>query len=351
MATIYYEKDAAPGSIKSKRVAVIGYGSQGHAHALNLRDSGVQVVVACYSGSPSAERAKKDGLQVTPIAQAVQTSDTIMVLIPDEKQKKVYNESIGPNLRQGHTLMFAHGFNIHFGQVVPPDFVDVSMIAPKSPGHRMRELYVEGVGVPALLAVHQDASGHAKDNALAYAWGVGSLKAGVIETTFKEETESDLFGEQTVLCGGVTSLIKAAFETLIQAGYQPEIAYFECLHELKLIVDLIYQGGLGYMRYSVSDTAEYGDYTRGPRVVDEHVRETMKRVLQEIQSGDFAREWMAENETGRVNFNRMRTQDAEHSIEVVGRSLRSMMSFLPKPRNVASDNREPVASAAGREER
>jgi len=263
MANVYYEKHGNPSLIKSKRVAVIGYGSQGHAHALNMRDSGVNVSVATYAGSPSAARAKDDGLPVTTIEQATQNSDVVMILIPDETQKKVYKTSIEPHLRAGQTLMFAHGFNIHFGQVVPPAFVDVSMIAPKSPGHRMRELFVEGVGVPALLAVHQDASGQAKLNGLAYAWATGNLKAGVIETTFKEETESDLFGEQTVLCGGVSALVKTAFETLVEAGYQPEVAYFECLHELKLIVDLFYQGGLSYMRYSVSDTAEYGDYTRG----------------------------------------------------------------------------------------
>ena len=258
-----------------------------------MRDSGVDVKVATYAGSPSGTRAKEDGLAVTTIEQAVQTSDVIMILIPDEKQRSVYKTSIEPRLRAGQTLMFAHGFNIHFGQVVPPPFIDVSMIAPKAPGHRMRELFVEGVGVPGLLAVHQDVSGQAKQNALAYAWATGNLKAGVIETTFKEETESDLFGEQSVLCGGVSSLVKAAFETLVEAGYQPEIAYFECLHELKLIVDLFYQGGLSYMRYSVSDTAEYGDYTRGPRVIDEHVRATMKQILKEVQDGTFAKQWIA----------------------------------------------------------
>src|SRR5690348_3951193 len=276
MANVYYEKHGNPSLIQSKRVAVIGYGSQGHAHALNMRDSGVDVKVATYAGSPSGTRAKEDGLAVTTIEQAVQTSDVIMILIPDEKQKSVFKASIEPNLRPGQTLMFAHGFNIHFGQVQPPSFVDVTMIAPKSPGHRMRELFVEGVGVPALLAVHQDASGQAKQNALAYAWATGNLKAGVIETTFKEETESDLFGEQTVLCGGVSALVKTAFETLIEAGYQPEVAYFECLHELKLIVDLMYRGGLNYMRYSVSDTAEWGDYTAGPRLIDKGTRKEMR---------------------------------------------------------------------------
>src|SRR6266446_6762357 len=299
MANVYYEKHGNPSLIKSKRVAVIGYGSQGHAHSLNMRDSGVNVTVATYAGSPSADRAKQEGLSVSPVEQATQNSDVVMILIPDETQKKVYKASIEPHLRAGQTLMFAHGFNIHFGQVVPPPIVDVSMIAPKSPGHRMRELFVEGVGVPALLAIHQDATGQAKQNALAYAWATGNLKAGVIETSFKEETESDLFGEQSVLCGGVSALVKAAFETLVEAGYQPEIAYFECLHELKLIVDLFYQGGLSYMRYSVSDTAEYGDYTGGPRIVTEETRREMKNMLEDIRSGKYARGWIEENAAGR----------------------------------------------------
>src|SRR5579871_873258 len=318
MANVYYEKHGNPSLIKSKRVAVIGYGSQGHAHSLNMRDSGVDVTVATYAGSPSAARAKEDGLPVATIEQAVQNADVIMILIPDEKQRAVYQASIEPHLRKGQTLMFAHGFNIHFGRISPPPFVDVTMIAPKAPGHRMRELFVEGVGVPGLLAVHQDASGQAKQNALSYAWATGNLKAGVIETTFKEETESDLFGEQTVLCGGVSALVKAAFETLVGAGYQPEIAYFECLHELKLIVDLMYEAGLSGMRYSISDTAEYGDYTRGPRVIDAHVRETMKKVLAEVQSGEFANQWMAENEAGREKFLAMRAKGAGHLIEKVG---------------------------------
>ena len=332
MANVYYEKHGNPSLIKSKRVAVIGYGSQGHAHSLNMRDSGVNVTVATYAGSPSADRAKQEGLPVSTVEQATQNSDVVMILIPDETQKKVYKASIEPNLRPGQTLMFAHGFNIHFGQVLPPPFVDVSMIAPKSPGHRMRELFVEGVGVPALLAIHQDASGNAKENALSYSWATGNLKAGVIETTFKEETESDLFGEQSVLCGGVSALVKMAFETLVNAGYQPEIAYFECLHELKLIVDLFYQGGLGYMRYSVSDTAEYGDYTRGPRVIDAHVRETMQKILAEVQSGTFDKQLIAENEAGRPNFKRMREEEANHPIEAVGKQLRDMMTFLQKPK-------------------
>jgi ketol-acid reductoisomerase len=348
MANVYYEKHGDPSLIKSKRVAVIGYGSQGHAHSLNMRDSGVDVKIATYAGSPSAVRAKEDGLPVATIEQAVQNSDVIMILIPDEKQKSVYKASIEPNLRAEQTLMFAHGFNIHFGQVVPPAFVDVSMIAPKAPGHRMRELFVEGVGVPGLLAIHQDVSGQAKQNALAYSWATGNLKAGVIETTFKEETESDLFGEQSVLCGGVSALVKTAFETLVEAGYQPEIAYFECLHELKLIVDLFYQGGLGYMRYSVSDTAEYGDYTRGPRVIDEHVRATMKQILKEVQDGTFAKQWIAENEAGRPNFKKMRETEANLQIEKVGKQLREMMSFLQKPKQKAA----PIPAAVGaREER
>ena len=343
MANVYYEKHGNPSLIKSKRVAVIGYGSQGHAHSLNMRDSGVNVTIATYAGSPSAARAKEEGLPVATIEDAVKNSDVIMILLPDETQKKVYKASIEPHLRAGQTLMFAHGFNIHFGQIVPPPFVDVTMIAPKAPGHRMRELFQEGVGVPGLLAIHQDASGQAKQNALSYAWATGNLKAGVIETTFKEETESDLFGEQSVLCGGVSALVKMAFETLVEAGYQPEIAYFECLHELKLIVDLFYQGGLSYMRYSVSDTAEYGDYTRGPRVIDEHVRATMKQVLTEIQNGTFAKQWIAENEAGRPNFKKMREDGASHQIEAVGKQLREMMSFLQKPKQKAA----PVPAAVG----
>src|SRR5438128_7152064 len=328
MANVYYEKHGNPSLIKSKRVAVIGYGSQGHAHSLNMRDSGVNVTVATYAGSPSADRAKQEGLPVSTVEQATQNSDVVMILIPDETQKKVYKASIEPNLRPGQTLMFAHGFNIHFGQVLPPPFVDVSMIAPKSPGHRMRELFVEGVGVPALLAIHQDASGNAKQNALAYAWATGNLKEGVIETTFKEETESDLFGEQSVLCGGVSALVKMAFETLVNAGYQPEVAYFECLHELKLIVDLMYRGGLNFMRFSVSDTAEYGDYVSGARLINENTRAIMRDVLRDIQDGTFANNWIAENENGRPNFDRMRERDRNHPIEVIGAELRAQMAFL-----------------------
>ena len=331
MANIYYEQHGDLTLLKGKRVAIVGYGSQGHAHALNLRDSGMDVMVACYPSSPSAERAKAAGLAVRSVEDATKLADFVMVLIPDQTQKKVYQESIAPHLRPGQTLMFAHGFNIHFKQVIPPATVDVSMIAPKGPGHRVRELYVEGVGVPALLAVHQDASGNAKQNALAYALALGCLKAGVIETTFKEEAESDLFGEQAVLCGGASALVKAGFETLVEAGYQPEIAYFECMHELKLIVDLMYEGGLAYMRYSISDTAEYGDYSRGPRVIDPATKERMKQILAEIQSGKFAKEWIAENENGRPNFNGSREKEATHPIEVVGKKLREMMSFL-KPK-------------------
>jgi ketol-acid reductoisomerase len=333
MANIYYEKDGDRSLLNGKRVAIIGFGSQGHAHALNLKESGVDVVVACYAGSPSAEKARTAGLPVLSIEDATRQADVLMILTPDQTQKKVYEASIAPHIHAGQTLMFAHGFNIHFGQIKPPATVDVSMIAPKGPGHRVRELYKEGVGVPALLAIHQDSSGMAKRNALAYASALGALKAGVIETTFKEETESDLFGEQSVLCGGVSALIKAGYETLVEAGYQPEIAYFECLHELKLIVDLIYQGGLAYMRYSVSDTAEFGDYTRGPVVIDARVKKTMKKILAEIQNGKFAKEWIAENEAGRPNFNRMREEETKHSVEIVGKNLREMMAFLPKPAN------------------
>ena len=339
MATVYYEQHADKSLLNGKQVAIIGYGSQGHAHALNLRDSGVQVVVACYPGSPSAERAREEGLKVLTIADAVKTSDVFMVLIPDERQFKVYEESILPNLRAGQTLMFAHGFSINFGLVKPPSNIDVTMIAPKAPGHRVRELFTEGVGVPGLLAVHQDATGKAKQNALAYALALGCLKAGVIETTFKEEAESDLFGEQTVLCGGVSSLVKAGFETLVEAGYQPEIAYFECMHELKLIVDLMYEGGLAYMRYSISDTAEYGDYSRGPRIVDAQTKERMKQILAEIQSGKFAKEWIAENDNNRPNMNGYREKEANHPIEKVGKNLRAMMPFL-KPK------RKPGAAGA-----
>ncbi|MEK7778041.1 MAG: ketol-acid reductoisomerase [Chloroflexota bacterium] len=328
MAIIYYANDADLSLLDGKTVGIIGYGSQGHAHALSLKDSGVNVMVGLYQGSASWPKAEEAGLRVSTVSDVARQSDMMMMLVPDHLQSRIYRESIQPHLRRGKTLMFAHGFNIHYQQIVPPPQVDVSMVAPKAPGHRMREIFVQGSGVPGLLAIHQDASGKAKQNALAYAKGIGCTRAGVLETTFKEETETDLFGEQTVLCGGVAALMKAGFETLVEAGYQPESAYFECVHELKLIVDLIYQGGLGYMRYSVSDTAEYGDYSRGPRVIDEHVKENMKRILEEIQNGSFAREWIAENDEGRPRFNVLRQQDADHPIEQVGRTLREMMGFL-----------------------
>ncbi len=327
MAKVYYEQDGDLKYLAGKTIAIIGYGSQGHAHALNLRDSGLKVIVGLPASSQSRSKALSQRLEVVAPAEATRRGDVIVVLVPDPAQPKLYQEAIAPGLSPGKTLLFAHGFNIHFKFVVPPPTVDIVMIAPKSPGHRMRELFTEGVGVPGLLAVEQDASGQAEQTALAYAKGVGCLKAGVIRTSFKEETETDLFGEQTVLCGGVSALISAAFETLVAAGYQPEIAYFECLHELKLIVDLIYEGGIKYMRYSVSDTAEYGDYTRGPVVIDAHVRETMKRILADIQSGKFAREWMDENAQGRKRFLEMRAKASDHLIEKVGTELRKMMAW------------------------
>jgi ketol-acid reductoisomerase len=330
MAKRYYEQDGSLEPLQGKTIAIIGYGSQGHAHALNLRDSGVQVVVGLPEGSRSRARAEDAGLTVVTPAEAARRADFIMILVPDHIQADLYNSDIAPAMQPGKTLMFAHGFNIHFGFIRPPEGVDVSMVAPKAPGHRVREVFLEGQGVPALVAVAQDSSGRALANALAYALALGSLKAGVIETTFREETESDLFGEQTVLCGGVSELIKAGFETLVGAGYAPEIAYFECLHELKLIVDLIYEGGLSYMRYSVSDTAEYGDYTRGPRIINEQTRAEMRKILAEIQSGAFAREWMEENRSGRKKFLAMREAARNHPIEVVGAELREMMTFLKK---------------------
>jgi len=331
MAQVYYDADADINVIKDKLIAIIGYGSQGHAHALNLHDSGCNVIVGLHEGSKSAEKARNDGLEVRSVAEAAEAADIIMMLIPDTIHKKVYEESIAPAMRAGKTLMFAHGFSIHYGQVKPPAEVDVVMVAPKSPGHIMRNLFTQGIGVPALLAVYQDASGQAEQTGLAYAKGLGCTRAGVLKTTFKEETETDLFGEQTVLCGGVSALIKAGFETLVEAGYQPEIAYFECLNEMKLIVDLIYQGGLSYMRYSISDTAEYGDYVAGPRIIDEHVRENMKQILKEIQDGSFARRWIEENEKGRPEFEKMRDQDRNHLIEQVGQKLRAMMSWTQPP--------------------
>jgi ketol-acid reductoisomerase len=311
-------------------VAIIGYGSQGHAHALNLRDSGVEVVVGLYLGSKSWSKAEAAGLKVLTTAEAAKAADVVMILVSDHLQTDLYNGEIAPHMTPGKTLMFAHGFCIHFKQIAPPAGVDVSMVAPKAPGHRVRELYTEGVGVPSLVAVHQNASGEALERALAYALALGSLKAGVIETSFREETESDLFGEQAVLCGGTSELIRAGFETLVAAGYAPEIAYFECLHELKLIVDLIQEGGLAYMRYSISDTAEYGDYTRGPRIVTEQTRAEMRKILSEIQSGEFARQWIEENRSGRKNFLAMREAARNQPVEVVGRELREMMTFLKK---------------------
>jgi len=322
MAKIYYERDADLRLLSGKTIAIIGYGSQGHAHALNLRDSGQAVIVGLYRGSRSWAKAEAEGLTVVPVEDAAERGDLIMLLVPDQTQREVYEREIARALRPGKMLLFAHGFNIHFNQIVPPPDVDVAMVAPKGPGHRVRELFLEGQGVPALLAVHQDASGRAKELALAYAKGIGATRAGVIETTFREETETDLFGEQAVLCGGVTALIKAGFETLVEAGYQPEIAYFECLHELKLIVDLIYEGGLAYMRYSISDTAEYGDYTRGPRIINEQVRAEMRRILAEVQNGTFAREWILENQAGRPSLTAYRRREAELLIERVGRTLR-----------------------------
>jgi ketol-acid reductoisomerase len=338
-AKVYYDDDASLEALQGRPIAVVGYGSQGHAHALNLRDSGCEVVVGLHEGSTSRAKAEADGLRVENVATAAAAAQIVMVLVPDHVQKRVYEQEILPNLGAGKTLMFAHGFNIHFGAVSPPAGVDVSMVAPKSPGHRLRELFREGVGVPALVAIHQDSSGTALNTALAYAKGLGSLRAGVLETTFKEETETDLFGEQAVLCGGVSHLIQAGFETLTEAGYQPEIAYFECLHELKLIVDLIYEGGLGYMRYSVSDTAEYGDYTAGPKIIDDHVRQEMKGLLARVQDGSFAREWLAENEEGREQFRAMRQAAARSQLEEVGAELRQMMPWLKqgKPTAAAAD--------------
>ena len=318
------------GLLNGKRVGIVGYGSQGHAHALNLHDNGVDVVVALHAGSASRAKAEAEGLRVESVAEAAKESDFIMMLVPDTMQGSIYKESIEPHLDSSKTLMFAHGFNIHFGEIKPPPDVDVSMIAPKAPGHRVREVFVEGQGVPSLVAIHQDATGNALQNALAYGAGIGSTRAGIVATTFKEETETDLFGEQTVLCGGVTSLITNAFEVLVEAGYQPEIAYFEVMHELKLIVDLLYEGGMKYMRYSVSETAEYGDYSRGSRIIDDHARTAMKQVLNEIQDGSFAREWIAENHEGQPRFKAMRQAAADHEIESVGAELRTMMTFLGK---------------------
>ena len=330
MAKIYYEKDANLNLLKGKVIGIVGYGSQGHAHAQNLRDSGCQVIVAEAEGTPGWNNAKKAGFKVTNAAQVAKEADIIAMLVSDNLQKTVYETMMKKEMVKGKTLLFAHGFNIHYGQIVPPKNIDVIMVAPKCPGHMVRKTYTEGAGPPAILAVHQNASGKAKQTALAYAKGIGCARAGVIETTFAEETETDLFGEQVVLCGGLTALIKAGFETLVEAGYQPEIAYFECCNEVKLITDLIYEGGLSYMRFSVSDTAEYGDYTRGPRVIDDCARGEMRRILREVQDGTFAKEWILENQAGRPVYNALKRADENHPVEVVGRQLRAMMPWLGK---------------------
>lgn len=328
MAKIYYERDADASLICEKKVGVIGYGSQGHAHALNLKDSGVEVQVGLRTGSNSWGKAEAAGLQVETIDSVTAWADVVMILTPDTTQPAIYGQHIAPHLNEGKTLMFAHGFNIRFGSIVPPDDVDVSMVAPKAPGHRVREIYEQGGGTPCLLAVYQDVSGRAKPNAISYAHALGSTRAGVLETTFAEETETDLFGEQAILCGGVSALIKAGFETLVEAGYQPEVAYFECMHELKLIVDLMYRGGLNYMRYSVSDTAEHGDYTGGPKIVTEETKYVMSQMLKEIQDGTYAQSWIEENRNGRPWFNEQRRVEQNHMVEAVGANLRQMMPFI-----------------------
>ena len=330
MVNIYYDQDADLQILSRKKIAIIGYGSQGHAHALNLNDSDLEVMVGLREGSPSWQAAQDAGLEVVTTAEAARTADIIMMLVPDEKGPEVYQKDIAPGLTKGKAIAFAHGFNIHFGQVAPPKDVDIFMVAPKGPGHLLRRIYKEGGGVPCLLAVQQDTSGQTKQIALAYAKGLGGTRAGVLETTFREETETDLFGEQVVLCGGLTELVRAAFDTLTRAGYHPEVAYFECLHELKLIVDLMYEGGISQMRYSISDTAQYGDLTRGKRIISEETRKEMKRILEEIQTGDFAREWVLENQAGRPVFNTVTQREAEHPIEVVGEQLRKMMKWIGK---------------------
>jgi ketol-acid reductoisomerase len=337
MATLYYEKDADPSLIQGRKVAILGYGSQGHAHALNLSESGVDVRIGLREGSSSVAKAREAGLRVVSPSEAAAEADVIMILVPDTEQKRVYEESVEPNLKDGDMLMFAHGFNIRFGQIVPPAGVDVTMVAPKSPGHLVRRTYQEGGGVPTLVAVHQDATGQAHALALSYANATGGTRAGVLDTTFTEETETDLFGEQAVLCGGATALVQAGFETLVEAGYEPESAYFECLHELKLIVDLMYEQGIAGMRYSISDTAEYGDLTRGPRVINENVKAEMKKILTEIQDGTFANEWIAENENGRENYHRLQEEGKNHPIEKVGAELRSMMPFISEGKQRVED--------------
>ncbi|WP_041695362.1 ketol-acid reductoisomerase [Alicyclobacillus acidocaldarius] len=341
MEKIYYDADISIQPLADKRIAVIGYGSQGHAHAQNLRDSGFDVVIGLRPGSSWA-KAEADGFRVMAVGEAVEESDVIMILLPDERQPAVYEREIRPYLTAGKALAFAHGFNIHFSQIQPPKEVDVFMVAPKGPGHLVRRVYEAGGGVPALIAVHQDASGQAKDLALAYARGIGAGRAGILTTTFREETETDLFGEQAVLCGGLSALIKAGFETLVEAGYQPEIAYFECLHEMKLIVDLIYEGGLEYMRYSISDTAQWGDFTSGPRIITEETKKEMRRILADIQSGAFAKSWILENQANRPMFNAINRRELEHPIEVVGRKLRSMMPFIKAKR--PGDDRVPATA-------
>jgi ketol-acid reductoisomerase len=330
MVNIYYDTDADLSLLDGKRIAILGYGSQGHAHGQNLKDSGCDVVIGLYEGSKSWGVAQDDGLAVMPVEQAAAEADIMMVVVPDQTQRDLYERCIKPGLKPGNTLMFAHGFNIHHRQVLPPPTVDVSMIAPKGPGHLVRSTYVAGAGVPALVAVHQNASGKARDMALAYGKALGATRAGVLETTFAEETETDNFGEQAVLCGGLSALIKAGYETLVEAGYQPEVAYFECCHELKLIIDLIYEGGLARMRYSISDTAEFGDYYAGPQIVDDHVKDTMRKLLRDIQEGTFARTWILENQANRPNFYARRQIEAEHPIEKVGAELRGMMPWLKK---------------------
>ncbi|MDR3562312.1 MAG: ketol-acid reductoisomerase [Negativicutes bacterium] len=328
MSKLYYDLDANWDVIRNKKVAIIGYGSQGHAHALNLHDSGVDVTVGLYKGRKSWAKAETDGVKVATVSEAVASADIVMILIPDEKQGQVYRDHIAPSLKSGAALAFAHGFNIHFNQIVPPENVDVFMVAPKGPGHLVRRVYTEGKGVPCLLAVHQNFTGNAQEIGLAYARGIGGTRAGVLTTTFKEETETDLFGEQAVLCGGVTELIKAGFETLVEAGYQPESAYFECMHEMKLIVDLMYEGGMAMMRYSISDTAEFGDYMTGRRIITAETRAEMKKILAEIQDGEFAKKWMLENQVNRPVFSALRRTEAEHQIETVGKELRDMMPWL-----------------------
>lgn len=330
MSEMYYDAHADLGRLEGKRVAIIGYGSQGHAHALNLHESGVDVVVGLYEGSKSWAVAEEEGLQVATVEEATASGDVVMLLLPDEKQAAVYRTSVAPNLKSGTYLAFAHGFNIHYGQIVPADDINVMMIAPKGPGHTVRSQFIEGKGVPSLIAIHQDPSGDSKEIALAYAKGLGAGRAGIFETTFKEETETDLFGEQAVLCGGVTALIKAGFDTLVEAGYQPEMAYFECLHEMKLIVDLIYEGGLSYMRYSISDTAEYGDYVTGDRIITDATRAEMKQILTEVQDGTFARNWLLENQVGRPHYNAKKRMASESLIEKTGAKLRALMSFLKR---------------------